>query len=74
LKAREREETNYRNIKRPTLIVAGGSDPLREPDYGHRLQAEIAGSELLVFEGAAHFPHIDFPDRFNRAAIAFLSR
>jgi pimeloyl-ACP methyl ester carboxylesterase len=74
LKAREREETNYRNIKRPTLIVAGGSDPLREPGYGHRLQAEIAGSELLVFEGAAHFPHIDFPDRFNRAAIAFLSR
>jgi pimeloyl-ACP methyl ester carboxylesterase len=74
VKAREREETNYRNIKRPTLIVAGGSDPLREPGYGHRLQAEIAGSELIVFEGAAHFPHIDFPDRFNRTAIDFLSR
>jgi pimeloyl-ACP methyl ester carboxylesterase len=27
-----------------------------------------------VFDEAAHFPHIDFPERFNRAAIEFLSR
>ena len=74
VKTREREDTNYRNIKRPTLIVAGGSDPLREPGYAHGLQADIAGSELIVFEGAGHFPHIDFPDRFNRAALDFLSR
>jgi pimeloyl-ACP methyl ester carboxylesterase len=74
LKTREREETDYRNIKRPTLIIAGGMDPLRAPGYAQGLQAEIAGSELIVFEEAAHFPHIDFPDRFNCAAIDFLSR
>jgi pimeloyl-ACP methyl ester carboxylesterase len=74
LKTREREETDYRNIKRPTLIVAGGKDPLREPSYAKGLQGEIAGSELIVFEEAAHFPHIDFPERFNEAAIEFLSR
>ena len=74
LKTREKEEINYANIKRPTLIVAGGKDPLREPGYAKALQAEIEDSELIVFEEAAHFPHIDFPDRFNRAAIEFLSR
>lgn len=74
LKTREKEETNYRNIRRPTLIIAGGKDPLREPGYALGLQTEIAGSELIVFEEAAHFPHIDAPERFNRAAIAFLSR
>ena len=74
VKTREKEETNYRAIKRPTLIVAGGKDPLREPGYAQKLQAEIAGSELIVFEEAAHFPHIDFPERFNLAAIEFLSR
>jgi pimeloyl-ACP methyl ester carboxylesterase len=74
LTVREREETNYRAIKRPTLIIAGGKDPLREPGYAQKLQAEIAGSELIVFEEAAHFPHIDFPERFNKAAIEFLSR
>ena len=74
MKTREKEETNYSAIKRPTLIVAGGKDPLREPGYAQLLQAEIAGSELVVFEEAAHFPHIDFPERFNRAAVEFLSR
>jgi 2-hydroxymuconate-semialdehyde hydrolase len=74
VKTREREETDYRKIRRPTLIVAGGKDPLRERGYARGLQAEIAGSELIVFEEAAHFPHIDFPQRFNEAAIDFLSR
>jgi pimeloyl-ACP methyl ester carboxylesterase len=74
VKASEKEDTNYRNIKRPTLIVAGGKDPLREPGYAKKLQAEISGSELIVFEEAAHFPHIDAPERFNLAAIDFLSR
>ncbi len=52
MKTREREETNYRNIKRPTLIVAGGKDPLREPGYAAALQREIADSELVVFPEA----------------------
>ncbi|HEY4264308.1 MAG TPA: alpha/beta hydrolase [Micropepsaceae bacterium] len=72
--SRDKEEIDYRNIKRPTLIVAGGKDPLREPGYGQELQTDIAGSELLVFPEAGHFPHIDLPERFNRAATAFLSR
>src|SRR5262245_7602984 len=74
VKTREKEETNYRAIKRPTLIVAGGKDPLREPGYALGLQRQIAGSELVVFEEAAHFPPSDFPTRFNQAALEFLSR
>jgi pimeloyl-ACP methyl ester carboxylesterase len=74
VKSGEKEVINYRNIKRPTLIVAGAKDPLREPGYALELQKEIAGSQLAVFEEAAHFPHIDLPERFNDAAISFLSR
>jgi len=74
VKAREREETDYRKIKRPTLIVAGAKDPLREPGYAKLLQKDIKGSELIIFDEAAHFPHIDFPERFNAAVIQFLSR
>jgi len=74
VKGGEKEVIDYRNIRRPTLIVAGGKDPLRNPGYAQELQKEIAGSELAVFEEAAHFPHIDMPDRFNDAAIRFLSR
>ena len=74
VKTGEREETNYRDIRRPTLIVAGGRDPLREPGYARQLQRDIPGSELVVFEDAGHFPHIDHPERFNKAVIDFLSR
>jgi pimeloyl-ACP methyl ester carboxylesterase len=70
----EREDTNYRKIKCPTLIVAGGKDPLREPGYAAGLQREIENSELVVFAEAGHFPHIDFPEQFNEVAIGFLSR
>ena len=74
VKTGEREEINYRNIRLPALIVAGGKDPLREPGYATALQREIAGSELVVFPEAGHFPHIAFPERFNQIAIKFLSR
>ena len=74
VKSRDKEDIDYRAIKRPTLIVAGGKDPLREPGYAKLLQQEIAGSELAVFEEAGHFPHVDFPERFNEAVIHFLSR
>ena len=74
VKTGEREEINYRNIRLPALIVAGGKDPLREPGYATALQREIAGSELVVFPEAGHFPHIDFPERFNQIAIKFLTR
>ena len=74
IRAREKEEIDYRNIKRPTLIVAGGKDPLREPGYAQALQEEIAGSELVLFPEAGHFAHLDCPDRFNEIVTAFLSR
>jgi pimeloyl-ACP methyl ester carboxylesterase len=74
VKSRDKDDIDYRAIKRPTLIVAGGKDPLREPGYAELLQQEIAGSELAVFEEAGHFPHVDFPERFNEAVIHFLSR
>jgi pimeloyl-ACP methyl ester carboxylesterase len=32
------------------------------------------GLDPNVFPDSAHFPHIDEPERFNEAAIAFLSR
>ena len=74
VKGGEKEEIAYTNIKRPTLIVAGGKDPLREPGYAPKLQKEIADSELAVFEEAGHFPHIDMPERFNRVATDFLKK
>lgn len=69
-----RAVTPFEKIRRPTLIVAGGLDPLRMPGYGEILQDQIEGSELVVFEDAGHCPQIDMPDRFNNTVVDFLLR
>ena len=69
-----RGRPDYAPIRVPTLIIAGGADPLREPGYGPELQAQIAGSELITFPNASHCSQIDGGEDFNNAVIAFLSR
>ncbi len=39
-----------------------GIDP--GPDYGGWLQSHIVNSEVEVWEGAGHYPHLHEPDRF----------
>lgn len=72
VQSKGRGRPDYSAIKVPTLIVAGGADPLRDPGFGPALQAQIPGSELLVLEGASHCAHIDAADTFNQAVLAFL--
>lgn len=64
---------DYSGINCPVLLVTGGQDPLRAPGFGPKLQLEIPGSQLHVFENAGHCPHIDEAEAFNKIAIAFLT-
>jgi pimeloyl-ACP methyl ester carboxylesterase len=59
-------------ISARTLLVWGRLDPLTPVEHGEYLHAHIAGSQLLVFEDAAHMPMVDAPERFNREVIGFL--
>ncbi len=61
-------------IRAPTLIIQGEHDPFWPPPVAERLQAGIAGSELLVVRGAGHVPHLDDPELFNRTVESFLLR
>jgi pimeloyl-ACP methyl ester carboxylesterase len=73
-KSSDKEETDWTKIRYPTLIIAGGKDPLRNPGYAQLLQTDVEGSELLMIPEAAHCPQIDAPEKFNAAAIEFLTR
>lgn len=66
------DKTPYEDIDIPTLIVAGDSDPLRNPGYALELQSRIPGSKALVYEQTGHFPHIEQAGRFNADLLAFL--
>ncbi|MDX1483652.1 MAG: alpha/beta hydrolase [Alphaproteobacteria bacterium] len=70
----ERESLDYGKIGVPTLVMAGAKDPLRLPGYAQELAAEIPGSELYVFENAAHMGNIECAEDFNREVVRFLKK
>lgn len=62
-------------IKAPTLIVNGTKDPdFKDPKAeADTIAAELAGpSEIVMIEGAGHYPNAEFPERVGDAMIAFL--
>ncbi len=61
-----------REIAVPTLIVVGSKDeftPISDAELMHR---EIAGSHLVILEGAGHMPNMERPGEFNAALMQFL--
>ncbi len=63
-----------RELKLPTLILWGGRDRLIPPENGERFRADIAGSELVVFDDLGHVPHEEDPARTVAAVKRFLYR
>jgi 2-hydroxymuconate-semialdehyde hydrolase len=63
---------DYARISVPTLIVTGGQDCLREPDFGRTLQTQIPDSRLYIIKEAGHCPQIDAPSEFNAVLTSFL--
>jgi pimeloyl-ACP methyl ester carboxylesterase len=51
-------------VKVPTTIVWGADDGVVPRSYVDDLHKGIAGSKLVVIEGAAHIPHTQQPERF----------
>jgi len=60
-------------IRVPTLLIWGDRDafiPRAEQDV---LQASIAGSRLVVYEGTGHSPHWEEPERYAAQITAFIT-
>jgi 3-oxoadipate enol-lactonase len=59
-------------IRCPTLIVVGEQDPGTPPAMARVIQERIAGSELLVLQGAMHCAVVEDAARFLAALLGFL--
>ncbi|RSD25367.1 alpha/beta fold hydrolase [Amycolatopsis eburnea] len=62
-----------KDIDVPTLVVVGSEDeftPVADAELIHR---EIAGSTLVVVEGAGHLPNLERETEFDDALSAFLT-
>lgn len=58
-------------IKANTLIIVGRQDPVCPVAVSEKLQREISGSRLEIYEKTGHFPWIEQPQRFFTDADNF---
>src|SRR3954452_14065170 len=56
----------------PTLIIWGGRDRIIPLGHGRRAHAAIPGSQLVVLEGAGHFPPLEDPGGVVEAMRDFI--
>jgi pimeloyl-ACP methyl ester carboxylesterase len=66
-------EAGWAAITAPTLVVASGQDHSEYESTARRVAALIPNAEVLEMPTVRHWPHFEDPDRFNAAAIEFLS-
>lgn len=59
-------------IKSPTLIVWGDQDAYCPRSDQEAIQSAITGSPLLVYTGAGHAIHWEYPERFAADVAAFI--
>ena len=71
--AARRDQTDLLpSINVPTLIIVGSEDTVTPPADAEAMHAKIAGSRLVVVEGAGHLSNVERPSEFNRALVEFL--
>ena len=61
-----------REIRCPTLVIAGGQDGLRSVAEAEELRAGIAGSRIEVIEGTGHMIPMEAPDRLVDVIASWL--
>lgn len=60
------------SIQAPTLVTFGEHDVCTSTRFAAPLTDGIAGTELIVFAGAAHAPIYEITGEFNERTLAFL--
>jgi pimeloyl-ACP methyl ester carboxylesterase len=60
-------------IEIPTLVVWGTRDRMIPAWHATTAHETIAGSRVVLFIGAGHFPHLDEPERFAELLRGFMA-
>ena len=69
----EKEANLLAKMSMPILIIHGREDKAIPLSRSKRLNDLWKGSKLVIFEKAGHSPHEEYPEKFNKVAIDFLS-
>jgi pimeloyl-ACP methyl ester carboxylesterase len=66
-------DDGIKTIKQPTLILWGGQDRLIPPANAAHFHADIANSQVIMFDHLGHVPQEEDPAATLAAALPFLS-
>lgn len=65
--------TNLPNVTAPTLIVWGKQDRIIPIAHAHIAAKHLPNAEPpFVIDQCGHYPHLEHPERFNRAILDFV--
>jgi len=70
----EKEANLLAKMNIPTLIIHGREDKAVPLERSQELNGLWRESKLVIFEKAGHTPHEEYPEKFNKLAIEFLSQ
>lgn len=63
---------DWAHIQARTLVMGGENDGPNFPELARNIARTIPQSELVLFPGVGHVPHLQVPDEFNAALLKFL--
>jgi pimeloyl-ACP methyl ester carboxylesterase len=66
------DKRHIKSVAAPTLIVWGREDKIVDVRTAVRFHQDVAGSRLVVIDGAGHMTHEEKPDAVNHAITSFL--
>jgi len=64
---------DYHNIELPVLIITGVRDVFPVENF-QEWEAAFANAQLVLLDGAGHYPHIEHPEEFFRWVQEFLEK
>lgn len=73
--SRRETEQRLNQVQAPALVIMGTKDPdWPDPVAEARFIVDALEGELLLVEGAGHYPHAEMPEQVTPAVLAFLRK
>jgi pimeloyl-ACP methyl ester carboxylesterase len=73
--SKDEAEKSLVKVDKPALVIMGTSDPdWPDPTAEAQFIADSLSAEVLLVEGAGHYPQIEMPEKVTPSVIEFLGR
>jgi pimeloyl-ACP methyl ester carboxylesterase len=73
--SRKPSEERFDKVEQPVLVIMGNKDPdWSDPDSEAQFIVDALSAELLMVNGAGHYPQTEMPEQVAPTILEFLSR